>query len=248
VAHPLPKLTYGLTEIAFPYPPIEKEGEDMESKDHESVSLSGKRQISVDHIEATRTLEFSFLDEAKKLELENFFKTHGYLGLPFTYQDDSNDPTTAVVYEIKSLKWKAKKIAPKGNGTYVWSVPFVFRRVVGAAETEILGMYALIANNQGVAANITAMSVDKTIATSSQIWFELRRKTATTELIANGRLSLVYRESTALWELGPPEMEGDDVGVTFSVTSNGQIQYTSTNMTGGSYTGTITFRKDTLGV
>jgi hypothetical protein len=101
-------------EISFTYPPVEKGGEKLDSKERVSVSVSGQRQVSVDYIEATRAFDFRFLSESEKTTLQTFFTTWGYLGKIFRYFDD-NTLTSYIEYELNDLKFDPKKIAPKGG-------------------------------------------------------------------------------------------------------------------------------------
>lgn len=117
-----------LYRISFDYPPIEEAGEEYDSKDHSSTSISGQTQTSIDYVEGIRTFTFSHLSSAIFLQLQNFHITHGYISGSFRYYDDKT-LTTFLDYELNDLKFKPKKIAPRGTD-YVWLVPYVFRRVV----------------------------------------------------------------------------------------------------------------------
>lgn len=107
----------------------------------------------------------------------------------------------------------------------------------------------VIANNQAVAANVTGLSFDGVSYTSIKIQIEIRRSDATpTEAAAVMDLVLTYKSSG--WELNQNE-QGDDTGVIFSVATTGtigQVKYTSTNYTGGSYSGTMKYFISKFGV
>lgn len=95
-----------------------------------------------------------------------------------------------------------------------------------------------VANNTAVAANVTGLSFNKVNYKSAVIEYDLYRKDATpTETSCIGKLVAIYKPTADTWEIQGPEEMGDDCGVTFSITAGGQIQYTSTNYTGGSYVG-----------
>jgi len=68
-------------EILFDYPPKEKYGEKLDSKERVSVAISGVQQTSVDFIEAKRELKFSFLTETIKTKMDTFYKTWAGLGI-----------------------------------------------------------------------------------------------------------------------------------------------------------------------
>lgn len=116
-----------LYRIEFEFPPIEKAGEQIDSKERQSVSISGKVQTSIDFIEAKRTLNFSFLSQALYESLKSFFITHGYAARPFLYYEDKT-LGASVEYELSDLKFMPTKIVPKGFD-YVWSVVLKMRRV-----------------------------------------------------------------------------------------------------------------------
>lgn len=121
-------LSFGF-EIEFDYPPVEPSGEVLDAKERISVSISGVRQVSVDFIEARRKLKFSFLTETIKQKVDTFMQSHGLLGKEFRYFDDKTS-ITYQTFEINSLKYEPKKIAPKGVDVYVWEFSTEFRRVL----------------------------------------------------------------------------------------------------------------------
>lgn len=114
--------------IEFDFPPKENEGEELDPKERQSVSISGKVQTSIDYMEGKRTLAFSFLSQSIFDSLQVFYQTHAYIGRSFRYFEDKTS-LTYIEYELADLKWKPKKITPKGSG-YVWEVPMKFRRVI----------------------------------------------------------------------------------------------------------------------
>lgn len=117
-----------LYRIEFDYPPIEQNDEALRPDAAQSISLSGKIQTSVMHIEGRRKLRFSHLPTSLYAALYQFFLEHGFIGREFRYFDDKLS-SDFIVYELADLKWQARKIAPRGSG-YVWEVPLEIRRVV----------------------------------------------------------------------------------------------------------------------
>lgn len=116
-------------EVAFDFPPIETTGEILEGKNTTSESLSGIRQVAINYIEATRSLTFSFMSQATYLLMDAFLKTHALFGNTFRYYDDGSS-VTYIEYEVSTLKSQPKKIAPKGEDTYVWELALIFRRAL----------------------------------------------------------------------------------------------------------------------
>lgn len=143
-------------------------------------------------------------------------------------------------------------ITTRQNGqkvTYSW---FEALKTAGVAIENFLGGGFLVetsftvANNQSSAANVTGLVFDKNSYKSAYIMATVRRKTNSNEAVSVGRLIAIYKDASSTWEL-IDELGGDDDGVTFSITAAGQVQYTSDNMAGTGYTGTMRFKALTFG-
>lgn len=115
--------------VEFIFPPKEPKGEKKTTSANTSESLSGLKQISVNYIEGFRTLTFSFLSEDLKNSLETFLDNWGMLGQTFRYYDNK-ESLLYKNYEIESLKYDPRKIAPKGLDIYVWEIALEFRRLL----------------------------------------------------------------------------------------------------------------------
>jgi hypothetical protein len=98
-----------------------------------------------------------------------------------------------------------------------------------------------IANNQVSAANVSNLVFDGAVAKKFIVDYGLYRSTDTTSLAQAGRLRGVYNEEDAEWYLSD-DYSGQNAGVTFSITNGGQIQYTSSNISGTGYVGTLEYR------
>jgi len=246
MAHYIPKIVYGSlnTTIEMPYPPQgfgEREQKDV--KENVLTSLSGQRQVQANFVESTQKFKFMGLSESKVDSLESFFLNWAYLGKSFKYYPDK-DGSDYVTYELDELKFAPKRTGIAGANAYTYELPWKFRKV----EDETLMDYieATIANNQSSAANVSGLSLDSSSYKSVKIFFELRRKTDSEELVSNGYLTAIYKDSTAAWEItGEGTIDGDDDGVSFSM-SGANVQYTSTNMSGGNYTGTMRIKSLTI--
>lgn len=67
--------------------------------------------------------------------------------------------------------------------------------------------------------------------------------TASLELAEKGRLDIIYKNGAPTgtkWSIGRA-FAGDDAGLVFTMTDSGQMQYTSSNMSGTVHTGTMVF-------
>jgi len=104
-----------------------------------------------------------------------------------------------------------------------------------------------LANNQSSAANVTGLSFDPNIVRTVKIQYDIYRQTATalSECREVGTLYLVYSFSEAVWRIErvAHNVQNNDTGIEFSMSGN-QLQYTSTNISGTSYTGLFTYKLD----
>jgi len=100
-----------------------------------------------------------------------------------------------------------------------------------------------IANNQSVAANITGLVFNPAVFRGVTIEYSIYRQTSTA-LSARaqiGQLRFVYNTQAGEWYMSD-DYAGQNAGVEFSIDNvTGQIQYTSTNISGTSYVGTLKY-------
>jgi len=98
-----------------------------------------------------------------------------------------------------------------------------------------------IANNTGPA-DVTGMVVNKATFNAAIFQFQLFRSTDNpTELKEVGFIYLAYDSVNDAWAISL-DSKFDDAGVNFTVVAGtGQVQYTSTDVAGGSYAGTLRF-------
>lgn len=100
-----------------------------------------------------------------------------------------------------------------------------------------------LVNNTAVAADIVPLSFDKQYTSLAVIDYCIQRVTSGVERTQSGTLHAVYRPGIPTWALREYGTAGPDVsGITFSITSTGQIQYTSTNLAGTEVLSRIFFR------
>jgi hypothetical protein len=98
-----------------------------------------------------------------------------------------------------------------------------------------------INNNVSSATNVSNLVFDGAVANRFIVDYGLFRSTDTDSLAQAGRLRGVYNEDDAQWYLSD-DYSGQNAGVTFTITAGGQIQYTSSNLAGTSYVGTLQYR------
>ena len=239
MAHHIPKIVYGEvlpTSIELPYPGQGfGEREQLDVSENVLVSLSGQRQVQMNFVEASKKVKFMGLSEAKVDSLKSFFLTWACFGKSFRYYEDK-DSSSYVTYELAELKFLPKRTGIAGENAFTYELPFKLRRVED--DTLVESLEATIGNNQ-TSQNVAGLILDSASYTSVKIFCEIRRKTDTTEKVCNGYLTAIYSVATASWDITPEgTMDGADDGVTFGM-SGAQVIYTSDNMTGGNYSGTM---------
>lgn len=107
-----------------------------------------------------------------------------------------------------------------------------------------------IANNQSAAANVTGLLIDGSSTRSFVLDYSIYRQTATalSGVAQIGQLRGVYNTQSATWFMSD-DYSGQNAGVTFAILSSGQIRYTSSNISGTSYVGTLKYAiRKTFGV
>lgn len=135
-----------------------------------------------------------------------------------------------------------------GFASRTWQVFFekLFDRVnaLGAEKSFTL------VNNQAVAADITELQFNKSRVSVAFIDFLVQRvttATGATELLEAGHLTAVYKPTSLSWALVEVNVNApNNSGVTFSITASGQVQYTSTNITGTASISRVIYKARTL--
>lgn len=102
-----------------------------------------------------------------------------------------------------------------------------------------------IANNISSATDVTGVSFSSASYKAAFVKFFIHRQDAGQDVDSMGFLMFVYDAVGAAWRVTENSFH-DEHGVTFSVTAGGQLQYVSTNFTGGSYASASTFRWTTI--
>ena len=108
--------------------------------------------------------------------------------------------------------------------------------IIPASSGDIARTSFTAANNQAVAANITGLAFANATVKGFETQITISRNTTYAEY------SLKGIQKSGSWEMSQDYI-GDDVGLVFSITNAGQVQYTSTN-TG--FTGALLFRANTV--
>ncbi len=86
--------------------------------------------------------------------------------------------------------------------------------------------------------DITSLLFDKILESGAKICFDIFRRTDSQNVQEQGVMFVSYNQETDLWSVSAPS-SFDDAEVVFTVTAAGQVQYTSGDLTGTGYVGTI---------
>jgi hypothetical protein len=105
-----------------------------------------------------------------------------------------------------------------------------------------------VQNNTSSATNITDLVFDSSETRAATIEYSVYRVKGSTELAEVGTLRIVYKTNASTWFIDRT-YTGDDAGCVFTITSGGQVQYTSSNIaTAGAYSGIMKWRARSLPV
>lgn len=105
---------------------------------------------------------------------------------------------------------------------------------------DITQTVANIANNQIAPANVVGLAFNPSIVRGARIDYNVYRVTSTSEVVEQGSMYISYKPNAALFDITTIGSQG--ANVVWSITSLGQVQFTSDNMSGTGYSGQITFR------
>lgn len=89
------------------------------------------------------------------------------------------------------------------------------------------------------------MSFDTALASGFRVVYYVSRSSSNGVLTEFGQLFGVYNSQSATWVINKFGSAGE-AGITFSITSTGQVQYTTTNFGGTSYVGSVRFKAESL--
>lgn len=128
--------------------------------------------------------------------------------------------------------------APWGEQVTDWAVAVTEALTIVQQPNDIVTTTALINNNQASFANIPGFSFDTSEVVSINAEFIIKRSTDTNNLVESGLIKGNFDGTT--WTCS--QVSQGNAGVTFNITDAGQIQYTSTSVSGTNYSGLIIFK------
>jgi hypothetical protein len=166
--------------------------------------------------------------------------------------------TAGKVYYASTTPGAISLTPPSANGQWIVAVilatsatEIVINPVASASAIYITDSETTfsIANNQAIT-NVTSLLIDGVSNRSFTIDYSIYRQTDTalSAVAEAGQLRGVYNTQSATWFMSD-DYSGQNSGVTFSILGSGQIRYTSSNIAGANYVGTLKYSiRKTFGV
>ncbi len=115
-------------------------------------------------------------------------------------------------------------------------------------DGDILISQTPIANNVSIDSIINGLIFDSNKTQSAAITYTARRSTDTEFLVETGRIFITYNDAGLVGEkwIMTQLIDSGDAGIIFNLTDDGRFFYKSSDVTGGSYNGVLTFQARTL--
>lgn len=133
------------------------------------------------------------------------------------------------------------------DGLIVRSWQLFFRALLNLVEPLGAEKTFDLLNNQSTVVYIKGFNFESKKETQAFVDYNIQRTTSTSELVESGVLRVVYMPKTEVWAISVVGTSGpDSSGVTFTITSDGYVQYTSTNVGGTPITFKVSTRSRTL--
>lgn len=139
------------------------------------------------------------------------------------------------------VPYKDEVIGDDKKLSSVWSSFFrTIQDIIFYIKSET---YFDLINDQAVPINVTPLVFDKRFTAYVVIDYVIQRMSSGGDLVQGGILLATYRPFTDSWSLVEYGTPGpSNAGVTFTITSLGQVQYTTTDLVGAVSLSRIIFR------
>lgn len=136
-----------------------------------------------------------------------------------------------MAYEVNSVPYADDVIDSARKLTRPWEQ--FFRKIFDLLQYIKPESSFTLVNNQSGAADVTPLTFDKNYVSHAVVEYLIQRTTTSGELVAGGRLTAIYAYDANAWTIANTiDVNVGTIGVTFSITSDGQVQYTTTNQAG----------------
>lgn len=113
----------------------------------------------------------------------------------------------------------------------------------GWAELSSTSQFSTtIANDQSSPANVNGLDFDETEIRGAKVLYQIERRSDSTDVVEMGEIYALYDNENSEWKI-KKRGNFDVAGVDFNITSGGVVQYTSDDLAGASYSGTLRVTK-----
>jgi hypothetical protein len=149
--------------------------------------------------------------------------------IPFDYPDPGSEQGT---YGQDAADWAAEVTA-------------VLASLVSPGD--ILETTSTITNNTVLATDVSGLSFSSSVVRAANVDYTIIRSSTgpTISVVESGTMYITYNTIDFTWSFA--QTKYGNAGVTFSITSLGQVQYISSAMSATGYVGILTFKARTLG-
>lgn len=127
-----------------------------------------------------------------------------------------------------------------GEEASAWAVAVTAVLGTVSGPGDIVLTSAPIANNVSSPASVSNLAFSSATVRGAIVEYDVYRTSTLQELVECGTMYITYKSTAA--EFGITTVGSDSSGVSFTINNSGQVLYTSSNMTGTSYSGTMKFR------
>jgi len=240
-------ITFGSPPEGDPY------NEQVEAIRKVNTSSNGSSQTQWSYNIQKIKLKFKFQSSSIVTQVKDFLENQAYQGGVFKYYPSSNE-SNYFTYELDTNKVSFDRPIPDGSGDFEYNFTLPFKRVIDKTYTEetvgagrINETQFTIANNQSSVADITGLVFDSDDVGAAFItyWVQRKHTSPNSEVVEAGEIYVSY-SSTDDWSLTRNSV--GDAGLTITIDTDGQLQYTSSNISGDVDTSIMRFRANTIGV
>lgn len=131
-----------------------------------------------------------------------------------------------------------------GSDVTDWASAVTVALTTTSGTGDITQTAAVINNNQTSASNVAGLAFDTTVIRGAIINYAIYRSTNSNEVAEAGTVYASYKSTAGVWDF--VVVGSNSANTVLSITNTGQVQYTTDNMSGTSYSGKISFRAQAL--
>lgn len=141
---------------------------------------------------------------------------------------------------------------PSSGNSPNWAPAVIeFAQAVEAALQSVAGSFdvapqtfVIDSYNPGSNIDIPNLNFPSSDVRASFIRYTVHRETDSVEVNEAGNLWAIYNNTNGTWDFS--QESGADASIEFSITNTGQVQFTTTTLSGLNHTGFITFTAQSL--